>query len=389
MNKVVIVDAGRTPVGKTNGSLAEQNEVQLMSTIFRTMKGRWDIVQSSLDDVLVGCCFPSEPDNLAKKASIFSGIDKKTPAATINRTCASSLEALSSATMRIQLGYQKQVLVGGVENMSKSPHVMKQLMREVRKAIRYGMPLTSDKSYMQNIEDNIGVAVEWMAIEAGITREEQDEYARKSRKLASEAWEKKYFDKEIMKVTDEEGNIILDYDESIESDLSLEDYQNEKPLLFADGNITKYNAASITDGAAGLLLMSEEQTKVMGYKPMAEIAGFHVAGRHPKDIGTIPAIALDELLLQKKMNLSDIGLIECNEAYAAQMLLCERYLEWDTSKVNINGGGLAIGHPLGSTGVRIVTTLLYNMIRTGTEYGIATMCAGGGMGYSVLLKNMW
>ncbi|OYO43011.1 hypothetical protein CG709_20665 [Lachnotalea glycerini] len=303
--------------------------------------------------------------------------------------CASSLEALSIALYRIQLGYQEQIMVGGVENMSKSPHVMKQLIREARRAIKYGMPLTSDKSYMDSIVDNIGVAVEWMAIERGITRKMQDDYAARSNQLASMAWQKGYFDREIVPVSLEDGTISLAYDENIHAETTMEEYKKEKPFLFADGNISKLNAASVTDGAAGMLIMSEEKSMILGYKPLAEIIGMEVIGRHPKNIGEVAAVAINKLLTHYSMELGDIGLIECNEAYAAQMLLCERYLKWDIDKVNISGGGLAIGHPLGSTGLRICTTLLYNMIRKNIEYGIASMCAGGGMGYSVLLRNLW
>lgn len=384
-NRVMIVDACRTPIGKTGGNLSCFNETELMSIVLKEMYNRYKLDECLIDDVLIGCCFSMEPRNMAKKALIMAGLPASIPAMTINRTCASSMEAIIIGAQKIRQGESDVIISGGTENMNQNPHVMKMNIQNIRHNLKYGMPLCPEDMTEEELSDNIGKSIELMARRYSISKELQDDYAIKSHTKANRAWEKGFFNNETISIISR-GNVLVERDEGIIPVINEQDILSASPLYFRDGTITKYNASSISDGASALILMSMKTALENNITPMAEVVSSALIGTSFGNMGIAAAEALHKVLKRSGIKLEDIDLIECNEAYSAQMLICERETGWDSSKVNINGGSLALGHPLGCTGARICTTLIHNMVRLKRRYGVATMCAGGGMGEAILFR---
>lgn len=381
-----MIDACRTPIGKAGGSLTKYTETELMSIVMCAILDR-NPKYPIIDEVIIGCCFPQEHRNLAKKAVFQATLPLNTPAVTVNRTCASSMEALVQGFYRIMNNDANNVLIGGTENMNRNPHVMKMNIQNVRKYIKQGLPLMPSDLSEEELLDSIGISVDMMARNKGISRNEQDEYAAFSHQRAEQAWLKGYFNTEVISIPGLDNNKYTIRDEGINTSIAKDDYKKANPLYFSDGSITKYNASSISDGAAVMLLSSEREVKEHNLQPIAEIISSSLVGGPLNEIGTVAADAYLQLLAKTKLKDSDINLIECNEAYAAQAIACMRKAEWNEQKVNINGGSLALGHPLGCTGLRICTTLIFAMNQKNSNYGVATMCAGGGMGQAVLFKR--
>ncbi len=384
-----MVSACRTPIGRTAGSLSKFKDVQLMALTLNEAIRRINTADLVIDSSYVGSCFPQESYNLARKSTLNAGISVTVPGATINRTCSSSMEAIVQGARQIMVGDANTVLVGGVEIMSSSPHVMRNAIKNARSMVNRELPLL-DNIKIDNVDD-IGFAIEYLARKYNISRKEQDDYAILSHRRATNAIQLGHFKDEMFPINISENgmNAELYYDENVNQGLNELSVSHEKPIFARDGTVTKFNASSINDGASAMVLMSEYAIKKYNIKPLAEYLGSDVIGVSPENMGIAPALVIRNILKKQKLSLKDIDLIECNEAYAAQLLACQKILDYDMEKININGGSIALGHPLGCSGIRICVTLIYTLQRKGYSLGLASMCAGGGMGQVILFRNCW
>lgn len=388
MHRVVIVAANRTPIGKVPGRYSEISDLDLMAKVFEGFLKKTEIEKKIIDGVYVGCCFPAERYNLARKALLRAGLPYDIPGVTINRTCCSSIEALVQGARQIATGDADAVLVGGVESMSSSKDSLKNLFKMVKASMKGTLPVLDD--IKGDLTDEMGLATEKLALKFDITRREQDQYALESHKLAETAHKKGLFLKELLSIEENKGceNDIELKDDCIMEGLSYDMLAAEKPLFVKDGTITRFNSSPISDGAAAILLMSLEKCLSEGFSPLVELRCSDVLGVMPEDMGIGPVYVIKRLLKKQSLTLSDIDTIECNEAYAAQMLACGSLLNWNESRVNEWGGSIALGHPVGCTGLRICATLCNRMKQNNYQYGIAALCAGGGMGQGILFENM-
>ncbi len=386
--RVFVASACRTPIGRAAGSLSNISDTELMAYAYKEAMRRLGQELVIPDGAYAGCCFPQESNNLARKALISASISMNVPAATINRTCCSSMEAVIQGARQIAVGDADVMLVGGVENMSRSPNVMKNVIKNMRAKTRKGLPALDDSD--ENLMDEVGICAEFAAREYKISRERQDETALKSWQKAHRSYLENSFDQEIfplhLKIASAET--VVQQDELIAKVVTREDLCAEEAILVRDGTITKLNASQINDGAAAMVLVSESYMKEHGIQPLAEYISSETVGVHYKDFALGPVIAINKMLEKNVMKLGDVDLIECNEAYALQYIICGDLLKWDENKVNIKGGSIALGHPLGCTGLRIITTLIYSLLSEKKEFGIAAMCGGGGLGQSIMFKNV-
>lgn len=385
MQNVYVSNACRTPIGRAAGSLSGIKDVTLMALAFRELVNRSNIDKHDISEAYVGCCFPEEQYNLGRKALIQAGLPHCIPASTVNKTCCSSLEALVQGVRQIQTGDADYVLVGGVENMSRSPHVMKNAIKKARMLANGG--LINFEDIHGNLVDDIGVAVELSAKKNGYSKEQQNRVAYESHRKAKKAQESGNFSAEIFEIGVPDSNEKFVADEAINYDINLEEMARESPLFIKNGTITSLNASPINDGAAALLLVSEKAVKGEGLPVMAKIIANACVGVSPDQMIFAPGYAIQKLLSVTKMRLCDIDLIECSEAYAAQVIGTKSILKWDDRKVNINGGSIALGHPLGCSGLRMCTTLVHTMLRENFSNGIVSMCAGGGIGQAVMFER--
>ncbi len=393
--EVVIVSACRTPIGDFGGSLKDIQASDLMVVAIREALKRAGLDQedwSILDDVLIGNCFMRTDEiNIARTSALKAGIPFTTPAATIQRQCASGMQAVVFAYQKILTGEADVVLAGGVESMSNIPYVL----YNMRWGARYRNVQAVDALY-EGLTDplhhiQMGVTAENLAEKYGISREEQDELALLSQQRAVEAIENGYFAEELVpvEIPQRKGEpIVVDRDEHPRPGLTLEKLARLKPVFKKDGTVTAGNASGINDGAAALLLMSKEKAEELGITPLAKIRGHAVAGVEPELMGYGPVPATQKLMKRYGFKLSDFELIELNEAFAAQYLACERLLELDRSITNVVGSGIALGHPVGATGARLIVTLYYQMKRLDKSLGLATLCVGGGMGKAIAIERL-
>lgn len=388
LKKVVIVSACRTPIGKIPGSMSNIKDTYLMQLAFREAINRIGLNKSNIDGVYTGCCFPQEKYNLARKALLQSGMPDIIPGVTINRTCCSSIEALVQGARQIMVGDAEIIMVGGVESMSNSPDTLKNIITRIRASIKGKLP-TYDQ-IGENLIDEMGLTAEILARKYEIGQEDQDEYSYQSHQKATAAQKKGYFAEEIFTVMVDKGDekISFNEDECINPGLTMEKMSMEPPIFIKDGTITRYNSSPVSDGAAAVILMSEERAKEEGLIPLAEFIASEVVGVSPNEMGIGSAVVIKKLLDKVGLSINDIDLFECNEAYAAQLLACQKLLRWDSQKVNIHGGSIALGHPVGCTGLRLCVTLVYAMNRTKSNLGLAALCAGGGMGEGVLFHKI-
>lgn len=387
LKEVVIVSACRTPIGKIPGSLSSIQDIDLMSMTLKEAVKRANISSESIDGVYVGCCFPHEDYNLARKALLKAGLPQSIPGATINRTCCSSMDALVQGARQIAMGDAEVILVGGVESMSNSPDTLKNIFKRLRASMKGKLP-TYD-SIQGDLIDEMGLATEKLARKYKISREEQDIYAVESHRKAVTSYDKDLFSDEIFSITidEETESVCFDKDESIARDLELDFIGKEPSMYIKDGVLTRYNSSPVNDGAAAVLLMSKERAIATGLKPLAKYVTSEVCGVSPEDMGLGPVNVIQRILKKSELALEDIDAIECNEAYAAQILACQKAINWDMKKVNMQGGSIALGHPVGCSGLRICVTLVHILKRNEFEYGLATLCAGGGMGQGVLFQR--
>lgn len=392
MIEVVIASAVRTPIGKFGGAFKDVPAVQLGQTVATEALNRAGLIPADVDEVIVGHARQAgNGPNLARQISYRAEVPVDRPAFTINKACASGLKAITLACQSIASGENEIVLAGGVEQMSQIPY----LLTDARWGYRLGNgdvldAMHRDGYYCPLAEMMMGRTAEVLADEYGIGRQEQDHFALESHQKAVRAWEEGNFDAEVVSV-DAPGHkgkrVRVEQDERPRADTSLEKLASLPPVFKEDGTVTAGNASGITDGAAAVVAMRANQAKALGIEPLAHVVAFASAGVEPQRMGMGPVPATRKVLTQSGLSLDDLDLIELNEAFAVQVLAVERELGWDISRRNVHGGAVALGHPTGCTGTRIVVTLLHAMRQRDVEWGLATLCVSGGLGMSLLVQR--
>ncbi|MDB5666640.1 acetyl-CoA C-acetyltransferase [Cypionkella sp.] len=390
MTNVVIVSAARTAVGSFNGAFAATPAHELGAAVIEAVVTRAGIDKSEVSETILGQVLTAgQGQNPARQAHIRAGLPAESSAWSLNQVCGSGLRAVALGAMHVQLGDSDIVLAGGQESMSLSPHVAHlrsgQKMGDLNfidSMIRDGLWDAFNNYHMGQTAEN--VATQWQ-----ITREMQDEFALASQNKAEAAQKAGKFKDEIIAFTikTRKGDVTVDQDEYIRHGATLESMQKLRPAFTKDGSVTAANASGLNDGAAAVLLMSEENANKRGLKPLARIASYATAGLDPSIMGVGPIYASRKALEKAGWNAADLDLIEANEAFAAQACAVNKDMGWDTSKVNVNGGAIAIGHPIGASGARILNTLIYEMGRRDAKKGLATLCIGGGMGVAMCIER--
>jgi len=392
MKEVVIVSAVRTPVGSFGGVFKNVSAVELGVVAVKEAIRQAGIKPEDVNDVYMGCILQAGlGQGVARQVSVNAGIPVSVPATTINMLCGSGLRTVSLAAQTIMTGDNDIVVVGGTENMSRAPYVLNNA--------RFGSRMGNDTMVDSMIEDaltdafnnyHMGVTAENVAEKYGITREEQDLFAASSQNKAEKAMAEGKFKDEIAPVTipQRKGDpLVVDTDEYPKKGVTAEGLSKLRPAFKKDGTVTAANSSGINDGAAALVVMSKEKADELGLTPLATIVSYGNGGVDPSIMGVGPVPATKNALSKTNLTISDMDLIEANEAFAAQALAVGKELQWDASKVNVNGGAIALGHPVGASGARILVTLLHEMKRRNSTYGLATLCIGGGMGTSVIVKR--
>jgi acetyl-CoA C-acetyltransferase len=391
MSGAVIVSAARTGVGSFGGGLSTVPAAKLGETVIAEAIARAGLSGGDVDETVMGHVLAAgQGQNTARQASIGAGIAQEKPAMTINQVCGSGLRAVALAAQAVRLGDAKIVAAGGHENMSLSPHTA-----HLREGVKMGPKNFTDTMITDGLWDvfndyHMGMTAENLAEKYQITREEQDAFAVASQNKAEAARSAGKFKDEIVGVTikTRKGDIVFDTDEYIRDGATMDGVSGLKPAFKREGgSVTAANASGINDGAAALIVMSEKEADKRGLAPLARIASWAHCGVDPSIMGIGPAPASRMALEKAGWTLDDLDLIEANEAFAAQALAVGKELGWDASKVNVNGGAIAIGHPIGASGARILTTLLYELKRSGKSKGLATLCIGGGMGVALCVER--
>lgn len=390
MREIVIASAVRTPVGKFLGSFANTSAVELGTIAVKEALKRANIKPEKVDETYFGCVIQSALlPNVARQVSVNAGIPVEKPALTINILCGSGLRAVSMAAQMIKAGDADIVVAGGTENMSMAPYTSS--------AMRMGARMGETKMQDTLLNDalicafehyHMGVTAENIAEQWKITREEQDEFACRSQNRAEAAIKSGRFKDEIVPVTikTKKGEIVVDTDEHPTFGTTMESLDRLKPAFKKDGTVTAGNASGINDAASAVVLMSKEKAHELGIKPMAKVLGYATHGVEPRIMGIGPIEASRKALKMANLTVEDMDLIESNEAFAAQSIAVARELKFNMDIVNVNGGAIAIGHPIGASGARILTTLLYEMKKRGSKKGLATLCIGGGMGTALVVE---
>jgi len=389
-NSIVIASAARTPVGSFSGALASLPAHELGKVAIQAALKRAGVEPGDVSEVIMGQILTAgQGQNPARQASIAAGIPVDAPAWGMNQLCGSGLRAVALAAQQIESGSSKIVVAGGQESMSQSQHTA-----HLRDGIKMGELKYLDTMLKDGLWDafngyHMGNTAENVARQWQITRDEQDKFAVASQNKAEAARKAGKFKDEIAPVTikTRKGETVVTDDEYIKDGVTLEGIGKLKPAFEKDGSVTAANASGINDGAAALVLMSAAEAKKRGIKPLARIVSWAHAGVDPSIMGTGPIPASKKALEKAGWTVADLDLIEANEAFAAQACAVNKGLGWDTSKVNVNGGAIAIGHPIGASGARVLTTLLYEMQRRNAKKGLATLCIGGGMGIAMCVQR--
>jgi acetyl-CoA C-acetyltransferase len=387
---IVIASAARTPVGSFNGALASLPAHELGKTAIKGALDRAGVAPGDVSEVIMGQILAAGAgQNPARQASIGAGIPVDAPAWGMNMLCGSGLRAVALAAQQIQDGSSTIVVAGGQESMSQAPHVM-----HLRDGVKMGDAKLIDTMIKDGLWDafngyHMGTTAENVARQWQISRDEQDKFAVASQNKAEAAKKAGRFKDEIIPVTikTRKGDVVVADDEYIKDGVTLESVSKLKPAFDKEGTVTAGTASGINDGAAAVVLMTLEEAKKRGIKPLARIVSWASAGVDPSIMGTGPIPASRKALEKAGWSVQDLDLIEANEAFAAQACAVNKGLGWDTSKVNVNGGAIAIGHPIGASGARVLTTLLYEMQRRDAKKGLATLCIGGGMGVAMCLQR--
>jgi acetyl-CoA C-acetyltransferase len=390
--KSVIVSALRTPIGRFLGGLKDLNAPQLGAHVIRAAIAKAGLEPSVVEEAMMGNVVQAGVgQNPARQAALHAGMLPSSGATTVNVVCGSGMKAVMMAASGIRAGDFSIAVAGGMESMSNAPY----LMFGAREGFKAGHQELKDANMLDGLwcafEDwRMGDAAELTAIEKGISRLEQDEFAFYSHQKAVAAIQAGRFKSETTPVTIEgkKGTVIIDTDEAPRADSSLESLAKLRPAFQKNGSVTAGNAPGINDGAAALLIMSEDAAKAHGLKPLAEIIGYATSGLEPKWFTMSPVPATRKLLEQRKMSLTDIDLFEFNEAFAVQALAVTKELGIDPNKVNVNGGAVALGHPIGCSGARILVTLLHALEQRQKEIGLASLCMGGANGLAVMLRRV-
>ena len=392
MRDVVIVAAGRTPVGAFNGSLASVKASDLGAAVIKSLLEKTGLDPASVDEVILGQVLTAGcGQNPARQASLGAGLPVEVPAMTINKVCGSGLKALQLATQAIRCGDAEIVIAGGQENMSQSPH----LLPNYRNGARMGDWKLQDSMIVDGLWDafndyHMGITTENIAEKYGFTREEQDAFAVASQNKAEAAVTSGRFKDEIVPVAipQRKGDpVIFDTDEQPRFGATIEGMAKLRPAFKKDGTVTAGNSSTINDGAAAVILCSAEKAQELGLPVLAHIKAYASAGVDPSIMGTGPICATQKALAKSEWSISDLELVEANEAFAAQAMSVNKDLGWDTDMVNVNGGAIALGHPIGASGCRILVSLVHEMIKRDAKKGIATLCIGGGMGTALTIER--
>jgi acetyl-CoA C-acetyltransferase len=391
MRPVFVLSAARTPIGKFGGALASLTAAELGAAAARAAIERSGLPAAAVDETIFGHARQAGGGpNTARQVSRRAGIPDAVPAFTVNKACASSLKAITLGALTIAAGENDVVLAGGAECMSATPY----LLPRARFGMRMGNAEIVDGMYRDGFlcplcGQLMGETAETLAREYGILRAEQDAFALESQRRAARARESGLFAGEIVPVTvaGRKGDVAVVEDEHPRPDTTLEALGKLPPAFDPAGSVHAGNSSGITDGAAALVLATGEEAAKAGVEPLARVAAWVSSGVDPARMGIGPVPAIRALLEKARLTLGDVDLIELNEAFAAQAIACARDLGFDLGKVNVNGGAIALGHPIGATGARIATTLLHEMKRRGAKRGIATLCVSGGMGMAVLFER--
>ena len=393
MKNIYLAGAVRTPIGKFGGTLASLTAADLGVAVAKESLRRAGVAADQITDSIWGCARQAGGGpNVARQITFRAGVPQTTPAATINQACGSGLKAIILAAQEIMLGRSHAVLAGGTESMSRVPY----FADGARWGARLGNMQLVDGMYRDGFSDPLsgllmGQTAEKLARQYEISRGEQDEFALSSQQKAEAAIASGRFNDEVMslEITGKKGETTsFAKDEHCRAGTTLADLAKLAPVFYKDGTVTAGNSSGITDGAAAVVVLGEDGLKRFGSTPQARIVDYEITGVDPEIMGIGPVPAVRALLERQKLSLSQIDLIELNEAFAAQVIACDRELGFAADRLNVNGGSIALGHPIGCTGVRITTTLLYEMQKRQAKLGLATLCVSGGMGLALLLERV-
>ena len=391
MKKIVLAGACRTAIGTMGGALSTVPAAELGSVVIKEALNRAGIPAEQVDHVYMGCVIQAgRGQNVARQASLKAGLPVTTPAVTVNVVCGSGLNCVNMAAQMIEAGDADIVVAGGMESMSLAPYAM----MKGRYGYRMGNATLVDTMVNDALWDafnnyHMGITAENVAEQWHLTREMLDEFSANSQQKCEKAMAEGKFKDEIVpvEVKGKKGSVIVDTDEGPRPGTTVETLARLKPAFKKDGIVTAGNASGINDGAAAIVVMSEEKAKELGVKPMATWVGGALGGVDPSIMGVGPVAAVNKLMKKLDMKVADMDLIEANEAFAAQSLAVGHDLEFDPAKLNVNGGAIALGHPVGASGCRILVTLLHEMQRRDAKTGLATLCIGGGMGCATVVKR--
>lgn len=392
MREVVILSGVRTAIGTFGGTLQNVRAGDLGAVVIKEAIKRAGISLDTVDEVIMGNVLQAgQGQNPARQAAMKAKLDTKVPAMTVNKVCASGLKAVVLAAQAVMCEDADVIVAGGMENMNLAPYIL----HKARYGYRMGHgelidSMISDGLWCIFNDVHMGITAENLAELYGITREEQDEFAAGSQQKAEKAIAEGRFEDEIVpvEIPQRKGDpIVFSRDEHPRPGTTKEKLASLRPAFKKDGTVTAGNASGINDGAAALVIASKDKASELGIKPMATVKAYASSGVEPKVMGIGPVSATRKALAKAGLNLDDIDIIEANEAFAVQSLAVGRELGWDIDKVNVNGGAIALGHPIGASGARILVTLLHEMIKRDVRFGLATLCIGGGMGLSVIVER--
>jgi acetyl-CoA C-acetyltransferase len=391
MDDVVIVAALRTPVGKFGGALAKIPAADLGAQVIKALLAKTGIKPEQVSEVILGQVLTAGcGQNPARQASIKAGLPDMIPSMTIGKVCGSGLKATHLAAQAIKCGDAEIVIAGGQENMSASAHVL----LGSRDGFRMGDAKLIDSMIIDGLWDvynkyHMGTTAENVAAKYGISRQEQDAFAAASQQKAEAAQKAGRFKDEIVpiEIPSKKGTTVFDTDEYPKHGTTAESLAGLKPAFSKEGSVTAGNASGLNDGAAAVVMMNASKAKELGLKPLARIKAYSSAGIDPKIMGMGPVPASKLCLSKAGWTVRDLDLMEINEAFAAQAIAVNRQMEWDTSKINVNGGAIALGHPIGASGCRVLVTLLHEMIKRDAKKGLASLCIGGGMGVALAVER--
>jgi acetyl-CoA C-acetyltransferase len=391
MSEVVIVAAARTAVGKFGGTIAKISAAELGAHVIKGLVAKTGIDPALISEVLMGQVLTAGVgQNAARQAVIKAGLPDMVPAMTINKVCGSGLKATHLAAQAILCGDADIVIAGGQENMSAAPHVL----NNSRDGFRMGDAKLVDTMIVDGLWDvynqyHMGITAENVAKKFNVSRAEQDEFAMASQNKAEAAQKAGKFKDEILplEIASKKGSIVFDSDEYIKAGTTLESLSGLRPAFNKEGTVTAGNASGLNDGAAAVMMMSAQKAQQLGLKPLAKIKAYASAGLDPTIMGMGPVPASQRCLQKAGWTHKDLDLMEINEAFAAQAIAVNKEMGWDTSKINVNGGAIAIGHPIGASGCRVLVTLIHEMIRRDAKRGLASLCIGGGMGVALAIER--